>query len=233
MSETMLVESGIPQGSILGPLFYTIYTNKLPETIVEDDCKNPAHRNKSTLFGENCKHCGSVPFADDMTYVVETRNREASQLKVFSATERIKNFLNSQDLVVNLSKTTLLESMVKQKRTHLKWDQPSLSTLMETGEPKTIHLDKSIRLLGVNIEQNLAWNSHLLTGEKSSNTCLQETIGITETHKQPNSKEEQACPCQWAYNKQDFIYSIALWGDLHDKYKKNPENYEQNGPLGK
>ena len=115
-SETMEVGRGVPQGSILGPLFYTIYSNKLPNVILEESCESPAYGEKSVLFPVICRSCGSLPsFADDATFVIETKKREDSQQKIVNDSEKIKNFLNSQELVVNLSKTTLLECMVKQK----------------------------------------------------------------------------------------------------------------------
>ena len=51
-------------------------------------------------------------YADNATYVVETKTRELSQIKVEETTSKIKNFLNSQYLCVNLSKTSMVESMV-------------------------------------------------------------------------------------------------------------------------
>ena len=38
MSGLLAVEGGVPQGSILGPLFYTIFTNELPQVVHEADC---------------------------------------------------------------------------------------------------------------------------------------------------------------------------------------------------
>ena len=211
-SDTMLVSRGIPQGSILGPLFYTIYTNKLPESIQDEKCENPTHGKRETLFGDNCRKCGSVPsFADDATFVVETKDRVASQEKIEKAAENIQNFLNSQDLVVNLSKTMLLESMVKQKKSRLKGTQPSLSTLMETGEPKTIHPGSNIRLLGVNLEQNLAWNSHLLTGEKAVIPACRKQLGSLRyiSHQIPR-KSRLVLANGLIISR--ILYDIALWG---------------------
>ena len=147
-SDVMKVTRGIPQGSILGPLFYTIYTNELPTTIENKDCHEPVHREKQALFPNNCRKCGSVPsFADDATFIVQTKTRNESQVKIDNATIIIKNFLNSQELVVNLSKTTLLESIVKQKRARQKCIQPSLTTQKESGEEKIIYPEQNIRLL--------------------------------------------------------------------------------------
>ena len=38
MSKLLPLEAGVPQGSILGPVFYTIFTNELPQVVHEEDC---------------------------------------------------------------------------------------------------------------------------------------------------------------------------------------------------
>ena len=81
-SEKMEIQQGVPQGSILGPLVYAIYTNELPEVVKSEECQDPSHKNQTKLFGLNCKKCGSVPvYADDATYAVETKTRQESQKK--------------------------------------------------------------------------------------------------------------------------------------------------------
>ena len=70
-------------------------------------------------------------------------------------------------LCVNMSKTSMLESMVKQKCVQIKGFQLRLVTIKEDGSEKIILPETNICLLGVNLEQNLSWNSHLLTVKKS------------------------------------------------------------------
>ena len=78
LSDTLPVETGLPQGSILGPLSWVIYSNELPETVHEEEEHTAAaepsgDENQQLQFHTGCQPCGGlVCFADDSTYSVST-----------------------------------------------------------------------------------------------------------------------------------------------------------------
>ena len=51
------VKSGVPQGSVLGPIFYVLYVNELPSIMDDDDCTEDVHvrDNDSNLFPTTVK----------------------------------------------------------------------------------------------------------------------------------------------------------------------------------
>ena len=71
MSKLLPLEAGVPQGSILGPLYYTIFTTKLPEVVHNTNCPNRDDP-QASLFNIYCQECGGLCcYADDSTFTVD------------------------------------------------------------------------------------------------------------------------------------------------------------------
>ena len=167
-SEMIATTRGVPQGSILGPLLYIIYTNELSQAIKNKNCTDSSHSDKSKLFGQNCNICGTlVTYADDATLHIASNSRESNKRKMIENLDNLEKFLNDNDLVINVGKTAILECMIRQKRGRMDGEPPNLTIEIENGTEKVIKDKKELRILGTNVQHNLGWISHLEKGHKA------------------------------------------------------------------
>ena len=99
LSTLLPVNSGLPQGSILGPLLYTLFTNELPEVISEqnDHPENSKIRKITEKIHPIC--C----YADDTTMTDIASNHSPLSQKLTNDFEKISKFImmNSLKLINN------------------------------------------------------------------------------------------------------------------------------------
>ena len=112
LSSFLAVDVGVPQGSILGPLCYVLFTNDLPETILET--RSHVHWSHLTT---HCAECGSLCcFADDSTYSVSSQHQDILKQKLDERYSVMASYLGNNRLKLNDDKTHLLIMTTRQKR---------------------------------------------------------------------------------------------------------------------
>ena len=124
------VSQGIPQGSVLGPVLFTIFMNNINEATKDDLCQHHASEDDN-LFGSNCLKCGITPaYADDATHIVRSNMRDNNQQQLSNNLKSIAIYLEANQLSINQGKTQLLESMVHQKRSKISGNPLMLTVLL-------------------------------------------------------------------------------------------------------
>ena len=133
-SNVKSIGCGIPQGSILGPLFFLLYINDLPR------CLNQA-----------------IPrlFADDTNLTVAGESVELVERAMNRDLENVKTWLLANKLSLNVAKTEFL--LIGSRHNIRNLDvQPDL----RIGQHPLKQVTHS-RVLGVEIDQYLSWGEHI------------------------------------------------------------------------
>ena len=178
-SKMYKMERGVPQGSVLGPLLFSIYTNEMSESIRNPDCQDPSHLDKEELFGRECEICGNIiQYADDTTYLATNKHRQKNQDKLIENSENLKTFLNTNGLTINLDKTKIVEIMIKQKRGRTRGEPPKLTVWNSNQVAEVVEDTGQVRILGMNVQANLTWNNHLEQGPKAILPQLRKNLGM-------------------------------------------------------
>ena len=203
LSPPLNVTCGVPQGSILGPLLYILYTNEIPD-LVHDHLvtfKHPA---------PHCPSCGStVCYVDDSTYSHGEEDPATLSQKLTDQYEKIEDYMASNRLVINADKTHLV--VMGTKKTAAKRNE----VFVEAGG-YIISPSETEKLLGGVISQDMKWKAHLLGSEQSLVKQLTSRINGLVKVSFSASSETKLMVANGIFMSQ-LCYLIQLWGSC-EKY---------------
>ena len=210
-SELKPVSVGVPQGSVLGALFYILFVNDLPGVIHDDHLNfEDLQSQKPWKRLEDCSLCGALCcYVDDSTYTYSCNNVEEMKGKLAYQYRQLSAYFRDNRLVINDSKTQLV-IVGPRKHQHMRNE-----VFVDTGSV-LVHPKESGRLLGVNIHQSLKWKYHVMEADTSVLKCLTSRLNSLKS-KAANASFKSRLLLANAYFMSSLIYTISVWGGA-EKY---------------
>ena len=209
LSPPLRISTGVPQGSILGPLFYIIFTNDLPETIFtcqkHSQPSNPTIGSRS-VFTTHCQDCGSVCcFADDSTLSVSDPDPDILTEKLSEKYAVLSDYLSSNKLKLNDEKTHLVLMTTAENR---RLNNPIIELAANTEIVDTTSAEK---LLGTFIHQDLKWNEYIAENENSLLKSLTTRVNALKKISLYSNLNTRLMIGNGLFMSK-LIYLIPLWG---------------------
>ena len=205
LSSFLSVEAGVPQGSILGPLCYVLFTNELPEVIM-----NSSEHVHSSPLTTHCDDCGGLCcFADDSTYSVSSRDQDTLKEKLNERYNMLAEYMTNNKLKLNDDKTHLLVMTTDQKRKKIK-----INTVIKTSKNDILPI-KTEKLLGIEIQDNLKWGEHILNSDKSLIKQLNSRLSALKIISGVASFKTRLMIANGIFCGK-LIYQISLWGGTEE-----------------
>ena len=187
--------SGVPQGSILGPLLFNIFINDLYLWITKTDLLNFADDNTISAAGKTI---------EDLIYTLETESQKAIE------------WFKLNEMIVN---PDIFQAIIVKKNAKIKDSYP-----LKIND-QIINSENSVKRLGIKIDNKLSFDKHISTlCKKASNQLnaigrIQKYMGFKEKEVLINSfvySNFNYCPLVWHFcssksmNKIEKIQERAL-----------------------
>jgi hypothetical protein len=126
------ITCGVPQGSVLGPLLFIIYTNDLPISLTYSKC---------------------VLFADDTTIYYSSDNIDNIYLKINEDLKSVADWFRANKLTLNINKTNyIIFTKSARERNNNKTIQIGSDIIKKV---------RHMKFLGIIIDEMLDWHCHI------------------------------------------------------------------------
>ncbi len=139
-SEWSIIKRGVPQGSILGPLLFTLYVNDLPHAV---------------------KECTVKQYADDTTLYSSSDSPAGLEHKLSSDLDEVNKWVDKNKLRINEKKTQML--LMSRRRRANELDEVNIVL-----DGRAVSRSESVKYLGVMVDDKLKWKEQIAAVRRKS-----------------------------------------------------------------
>lgn len=194
LSPYILTNRGVPQGSLLGPLLFLIFINDL--------CK-------LNIFGK------MITYADDTVLLYSCSNLNDLVIQIESDLTLIESWFTANDLTLNLNKTKYIHFSLRHSELNInfKYHSSSCNRTNQNCHCHTLESVNCIKYLGLYIDSNLKWKSHINDLGKKLRFIL---IKLYHLKHKVNVTFLRTLYYAWFYSL--INYAVIIWGG---EYRSN------------
>ena len=145
ISDIETIKSGIPQGSILGPILFVCFTNDLQN--------------------EFEKQCKIVSYADDTILIAKAENPNLLTEKIEKVIQVAQNWYSTNSMKNNITKTAVMIMKKGNETDHQ-------ISVVENGQTVKILPEKYLEILGIYVDEELNWGKQIKHSKKKAMNAI-------------------------------------------------------------
>ena len=192
------IKSGVPQGSILGPLLFLCFVNDLPE-----------------IFDKNCEF---LSYADDTQLIVTAENIQSLKNKIEDVIDLAQRWYTKNGLKNNSDKSKVLVISNKKKKI------PKFNIKIKiNGNLKFIKPKNSIKILGIHVDQHLNWTKQIRITKRNAINVIRQVNRVNKFIPQ-----KYRLMLYQTLISPKFDYADIIWGGCsvkNEKYLQSAQNF--------
>ena len=191
VSDEEIVTSGVPQGSILGPVLFIIFTNSLARDL--------------NMFKLSS-------YADDTQILISAKTPAEMKKRIEEVMKIAQEWYTNHSLLNNLKKTEIM--IITSKKNQKKFKELEY-TINDNGIENKIKGKENMKILGVCIDEDLNWNKQVSTMKAKAFNNARNLCRVNKSL--PMATKIQLYN---SYVASQLSYADTIWGGCSEENKK-------------